>query len=59
VVDAEPGLDGRRSQRERGGFHTTIEMTLDTCSHVVAGMHREVADRIERVSSMRLGWPPG
>jgi integrase len=29
--------------------HASIEMTLDTYSHVVPGMHREVADRIEKV----------
>lgn len=29
--------------------HASIEMTLDTYSHVVPGMHREVADRIEAV----------
>jgi integrase len=31
--------------------HASIEMTLDTYSHVVPGMHREVADRIEKVLS--------
>lgn len=29
--------------------HASIEMTLDTYSHIVPGMHREVADRIEAV----------
>jgi integrase len=29
--------------------HASIEMTLDTYSHVVPGMHREVADRIEAI----------
>jgi integrase len=37
--------------------HASIEMTLDTYSHVVPGMHREVADRIEQVLAPTVDEP--